>query len=97
MNDSFSEPATPPVSPPPDPQQSSTITTEAEQKEKKRDAKRGFLIHLIIYVLVIAGLTYLDYGRSTEGEGHWVQWPAAGWGIGVFFHGLGLFLGSRKK
>jgi len=97
MNESHSEPATPPVSPPPDPQQTTAITTEAQREEKKRDAKRGFIIHFIIYVLVIAGLVYLDYGRANETDKHWAQWPAMGWGIGVLFHGLGVFLGNRKK
>ena len=97
MKESFSEPATPPVSPPLDPQQPTTLTTEAQRNQKKREAKIVFLIHLIIYVLVIGGLTYLDYGRATEGDNHWVQWPAIGWGVGVLFHGLGVFLGSRKN
>ncbi|MBD3675143.1 MAG: 2TM domain-containing protein [Planctomycetaceae bacterium] len=93
MNESSNEPATPPVSPPPDSAEPTGNMTEAQRGEKRR----GFFIHLIVYVLVIGGLAYLDFSRSPEGKDHWVQWPAMGWGIGIFFHGLGVFLDSRKK
>lgn len=97
MNESSNEPATPPVSPPPDSVEKTDIRTDAQRQKKQREARKGFFIHLIVYLLVIGGLAYLDYGHAAEGEDHWVQWPAMGWGIGIFFHGLGVFLNSRKK
>jgi 2TM domain len=51
-------------------------------------AMQGFYTHLGIYVAVIALLAVIDF---MTGEGWWVQWPLFGWGIGVFFHGIGVF------
>ncbi len=64
---------------------------EAYQKAKKRvEAKIGFFIHLAVYVgvntlLIITNLT-------TSSEHLWFKWPLIGWGIGLFFHALGVFV-----
>ena len=50
----------------------------------------GFIIHFTVYVLVNALLMFLDL-RNPE-DGFWVQWVIGGWGIGIVFHGLGVFL-----
>jgi hypothetical protein len=52
-----------------------------------------FYKHLCIYVLVMGGLTALcvaQVGLSPKRGlwSYWVIWPAMGWGIGLFFHGL---------
>ena len=50
---------------------------------------KGFYIHLLQYVVVIAGLTGLNL---LVWPGYlWFIWPALGWGIGVTAHALAVF------
>lgn len=49
-----------------------------------RRARRGFYIHLFVYLAVITGLVVINY---LTGGPWWVQWPLIGWGIGILFHG----------
>lgn len=70
-------------------------------KAKKRvDNIKGFYIHLLVYVLVnifitgviIFGLTHdedLTFTQALTHPGAYMTW--LGWGIGVFFHWLGVF------
>jgi hypothetical protein len=51
------------------------------------EEKRGFLIHLIVYVLVNAGLITLNL--LVVPEFIWFYWPLLGWGIGVTANYLG--------
>lgn len=53
-------------------------------------AMRGFLIHLIIYVLVIGALAALNLYRNPDHL--WFVWVLAGWGIGLAAHDLALLL-----
>lgn len=48
--------------------------------------KRGFLIHLAVYVAVNALLMLLNVVRSPGVA--WSAWPLAGWGIGLAVHGV---------
>jgi hypothetical protein len=63
-----------------------------------RDAKRhverkiGFLIHLSVFVTVNTGLVLLNL-LFVPGK-LWAFWPLFGWGIGLLFHGLGVFLNA---
>lgn len=64
---------------------------EAYQRAKKRaQAKLGFYVHLTIYVVVNIGLVIVNL--STSPEYLWFIWPLIGWGIGVGFHALGVFV-----
>ena len=50
---------------------------------------KGFYVHLVQYVLVIAALAAVNlvgYPRYW-----WFVWPALGWGMGVAAHGLSVF------
>lgn len=68
---------------------------EAYQNAKKRiAAKLGFKIHLIVFVLVILILVLVNY--STSPDVLWVKWPIMGWGIGLFFHALSVYLFPNK-
>jgi len=50
---------------------------------------KGFYIHLAQYTIVIALLTIVNL--VTSPHYFWVLWIAAGWGVGVLFHGLRVF------
>jgi len=54
------------------------------------EAKLGFYIHLAVYVIVGVLLVALDV--STSPGYTWAQWPLMGWGIGLLFHALGVFV-----
>jgi len=67
---------------------------EAYEKAKKRvEAKIGFYIHLAVYVGV--NLLLLIINLTTSPQYLWFKWPLIGWGIGLVFHGVGIFLHSR--
>lgn len=61
-------------------------------------AKIGFYIHLGIYVAVNILLAVINLKYSPQ---HWwFLWPLFGWGIGIIFHALGIFVfpsGSAVK
>ncbi|NEX14928.1 MAG: hypothetical protein C1941_09595 [Prosthecochloris sp.] len=61
-----------------------------EKAKKKVDARLGFSIHLIVYILVNAFLIFINMRTSPEYS--WFIWPLIGWGIGLLFHGLGVFV-----
>jgi hypothetical protein len=64
---------------------------EAYQRAKQRvEAKFGFYIHLAVY-LVVNGLLLTINLLTAPGE-YWFLWPLLGWGIGLLFHGLGVFV-----
>ena len=60
-----------------------------EQAKKRAEAKIGFYIHLLIYACVNGILMAVDLTSSPEKL--WFYWPLAGWGIGLFFHGIAVF------
>lgn len=69
---------------------------EAYQKAKKRvEAKIGFYIHFSIYIGVSILLIIINLTTSTDVL--WSKYPIMGWGIGVLFHALGVFVFSGKS
>ncbi len=69
---------------------------EAYQRATKRvEAKIGFYIHLAVYVGV--NLLLVIINLATSPEYLWFKWPLFGWGIGVFFHGMSVFVFSGSK
>jgi nitrate reductase gamma subunit len=62
------------------------------------DAKRyverkiGFFIHLAVYVIVNSGLLFVNLLHDHRTL--WAIAPLLGWGIGLLFHGLAVFLYS---
>lgn len=69
---------------------------EAYQRAKKTvEAKFGFYMHLGIYIAVSIVLVIVNLSTSTEYL--WFKWPLMGWGIGVLFHALGVFVFSDKN
>jgi hypothetical protein len=69
---------------------------EAYQRAKRRaEAKLGFYIHLAVYVGVNILLVIINLATSPQYI--WFKWPLLGWGIGLFFHGMSVFVLSGKK
>jgi len=68
---------------------------EAYQRAKRRvEAKIGFYIHLAVYVGV--NILLIVINLSTSPQYIWFKWPLLGWGIGLFFHGMSIFVFSGK-
>ena len=69
-----------------------------EEAKKRVREKKGFRTHAIVYVVVNAFLAliwWLTGGRITDAWVPWFVWPLGGWGIGLLFHGLGVYVFSR--
>ncbi len=61
------------------------------RKAKERvEARIGFFMHLSVYIIVNALLILINLFSSSQHL--WFQWPLLGWGIGLFFHGLNVFI-----
>jgi hypothetical protein len=69
---------------------------DAYQRAKKRvEAKIGFYVHLAVYVIV--NILLMIINLTTSRQYLWFQWPLIGWGIGLLFHGLGVFVFSGRS
>ena len=64
----------------------------SRQARKRVGMKVGFFIHLLLFVLVNAGLFLLNY---SQGGARWHAWPLGGWGIGLAAHGIVTFIGLQ--
>lgn len=65
---------------------------ELYREAKKRvEEKKGFFIHFGIYILVNAMLI-LIWAFTSGDEFPWFIFPLGGWGIGILFHFLGVFV-----
>lgn len=60
----------------------------------KLDPKKGFKIHLLVFLLAIPASWIVWY--FTDRTYLWPLWSTAAWGIGVLFHYLGVFVFSKK-
>jgi len=76
------------------------MTTGMSEEEIYREArkrveeKKGFYIHFIIYILVNIILVIIWW--ATGAGFPWFIFPLGGWGIGILFHFLGVFVFSRQ-
>jgi len=61
-----------------------------EEAKKRAEAKLGFYTHLAVYL--VSCVIFYVINMATSPEVKWFYWPILGWGIGVFFHGVGVFL-----
>jgi hypothetical protein len=55
---------------------------------KRVEDLRGFYLHVVIFVLVMAPLIAWNVHSA---QVWWVQWPLLGWGLGVLSHGLSVY------
>ena len=56
---------------------------------RRAGAKLGWYAHATVYVLVNVFLFILS---MKTGSGRWSMFPAMGWGLGLAFHGIGVFI-----
>ena len=62
---------------------------------KRVEDKKGFYIHFAVYIGVNILLVII---WATTGAGFpWFIFPLGGWGIGILFHFLGVFVFSRPS
>jgi fatty acid desaturase len=68
---------------------------EIYQKARRRvEEKKGFISHLAVYIVVNVVLVLI---WAFTGAGYpWFVWPLGGWGVGLVFHFLGVFLFSKE-
>lgn len=59
---------------------------------KRVDDLKDFYGNLISYMLVIPFLIFINF--RTSPEFHWFWFPMFGWGIGLAFHALKVFMPS---
>ena len=64
-----------------------------EAARRRAEELQGYYIHLVVYVLVNAGLFAINALTRGGEDGWWFYWPLAGWGIGLLIHTAVTFLG----
>ena len=60
---------------------------------KRVEEKKGFFIHLAVYIGV--NILLVIIWAATGAGFPWFVFPLGGWGIGILFHFLGVFVFSR--
>lgn len=65
-------------------------TTHYRDAKRHVERKLGFYIHMSVYVMVNTGLITINLLGSSAKP--WALFPLFGWGIGLLFHGLAVFL-----
>ena len=61
-----------------------------EMARKRVEAKKGFFIHLTVYIIVNAFLFIIWF--FVAGRGYpWFLWPLGGWGLGLLIQAMGTF------
>jgi hypothetical protein len=82
------------ASAPASPQPASSGEFERLERARRRVAAiKGFYIHLICFVLVLAGLLVVNL---MGGGPLWVLWVFAGWGVGLAAHAVAV-LGQTSR
>jgi hypothetical protein len=59
------------------------------------DPKKGFRIHLLVFVLAIPVSWVVWY--FTDKTYPWPLWSTLAWGIGVLFHYLGVYVFKKRN
>lgn len=64
------------------------------EARKRVEEKKGFFMHLAVYICVNIFLVII---WAVTGDGFpWFVFPLGGWGIGILFHFLGVFVFTRQ-
>lgn len=70
------------------------------KKVKKRAKEiKGFYSHLIVYFVVIAILAVINIVTMRIGDYtfYWFLFPLGGWGFGLFWHAMAVFVFGHGK
>jgi 2TM domain len=60
-----------------------------KRARKQVEEIKGFYVHLTVYILVMAGLIYINLRYSPQYL--WFFWTLVSWGIGLLFHAMKVF------
>ena len=74
------------------------MTTDEELRIKARktvEAKMGFYVHLIVYILVNILLVAIWWFSGGPGTFPWFIFPLFGWGIAIVIQFVGTFKGRN--
>ena len=63
---------------------------------KRVEEKKGFYTHFTVYIVVNIMLV-LVWAFPAGGGFPWFIFPLGGWGIGLLFHFLGVFVFSKRS
>ena len=55
---------------------------------ERAEAIQGLYIHLLVYVVINAGLFGINWLTRGDSGVWWFYWPLLGWGIGLLIHVL---------
>lgn len=66
-----------------------------EEAKKRVKAKKDFYIHVALYICVNIFLIII-WAFASGGGFPWFIFPLGGWGIGIVFHFLEVFIFERK-
>jgi hypothetical protein len=77
-------------------------TADLERRARRRvKRKLGFYWHLMIYILVNAGLMAINLLGTNSRWGHgdffWSGFPLIGWGVGLAIHGIVTFISLQGE
>ncbi len=64
------------------------------QARKRVEEKKGFYVHFAVYIIV--NIILVIIWAATGADYPWFLFPLGGWGIGILFHFLGVFVFSRQ-
>jgi len=64
------------------------------QAKKRVEEKKGFYVHFAVYIIV--NIILVIIWAITGADYPWFLFPLGGWGIGILFHFLGVFVFSRQ-
>ena len=67
-----------------------------QQARKIVEEKKGFYVHLTVYICVNI-LLVIIWAFPAGGGYPWFLWCLGGWGIGLLFHFLGVFVFSKQS
>jgi hypothetical protein len=60
-----------------------------EAARRHVQAKKGFYIHVVLYIVVNLGLFLIN--ELTSPHVLWFYWPLLGWGVALIIHAIVLF------
>ena len=60
---------------------------------ERAEMLQGYYTHLLVYVVVNAGLFLINLFTRGDDGSWWFYWPLLGWGIGVAIHTMVVFGG----